>query len=379
MVAQLNKIKILAVEALQLDFENPRLELMRTSSSDADLLENTLISNLHEEADLQEIITSILQNGYVPVEPLIAIKSDLESDKYRILEGNRRLAAIKLIRDEELQKAVGISVDRDKVTDKVLETIKKIPVYVVDVEEEAKALIGFKHIKGPYKWNSFAKAHYVTAQYKDGKSIEDISKAIGDTSQTVRNLIGGMLVLGQANEEGLFKISDKNKPGPFGFSHLYTALGRTEYKSYLGLETGWDKEPSLKPISNENLNQLKEILIYLYGSKSEDKGSLIRSQNPDLKRLGETIAHKEGLKQLQAGANLDDAFEETREDDEVFDSSIRKALNAINHVQGVLTKYDGKDENIISIAEKILRGAKALEQTVQRQHKDYLDDNEVKQ
>ncbi len=376
MVTQFDKVKLVEIEALQLDFKNPRLALTRMYSGEGDFLEDTLISNLHEEADLQEIITSILQNGYVPVEPLIAI---FENDKYRILEGNRRLAAIKLIHEPELRNKVGISVDQGKVTEKILETIKEIPVYVVDAVEEAKALIGFKHIKGPYKWNSFAKAHYVTTQYKEGKSIEDISKAIGDTNQTVRNLIGGMIVLEQAIEEDLFKVSDKSKPGPFGFSHLYTALGRTEYKNYLGLESGWDKEPSLRPIPNENLNQLKEVLLYLYGSKSEDKESLIKSQNPDLKRLGETIAHKEGLKNLQAGANLNDAFEETKEDEEVFESAIRKALNAVNHAQGVLTKYDGKDEDALSIVEKILRGAKTLEQAVQRQHKEHLADNEAKQ
>jgi ParB-like nuclease family protein len=369
MVDILKKVINITADKLLFDLHNPRLALELADQEGNEPTDIETIQYLDEEADLQEIITSILQNGFIPVEPLIVIAA--EDNNYKVLEGNRRLAAIKLILDDKLQKDSGITIDQNRITQEVIDTIQEIPVYVVDKVEEARSLIGFKHIKGPYKWNSFAKAKYVTAQYRQGLSIEQISKAIGDENYTVRDLICGMLVLEQAINYNLFSISDRNKSGLFGFSHLYTALGRSEYQDFLGLETGWNKKPAFEPVPQNHHDMLKEVLHYIYGSKKEDKPSLIRSQNPDLKHLGETIACSEGLAQLRAGVNLEVAYEELLPDDIVFNSAIRKALSAINHALATVSKYDGKEEDALSVAQKILRGAESIEATVKLRHKKY--------
>ena len=373
MVDILKKVKNVAPDKLQFDLHNPRLALELADREGNAPTDIETIHYLDQEADLQEIITSILENGFIPVEPLIVIASEEGNGTYKVLEGNRRLAAIRLILKPHLREEVGININQEKITQDVLGSIKDIPVYVVDTVEEARSLIGFKHIKGPYKWNSFAKAKYVTAQYKQGLSIEEISKAIGDENFTVRDLIGGMLVLEQAINHNLFSIKDRIKGGSFGFSHLYTALGRSEYQDFLGLDTGWNKKPEIEPVPHNRHDQLKEVLTYIYGSKKEDKPSLIRSQNPDLKNLGETIACAEGLAQLRSGIPLDVAHEELLPDDVVFNNAIRKALSAINHALAASTKYDGVEEDAVNVAQKILRGAETLEDTVKRRHKKHSE------
>ena len=233
------------ISQLVFDRKNPRLALELIGGNSPD--DGQIIKYLDDISPLSELVTSILENGYIAIEPLIVIK---EGDVYRVLEGNRRLAAIKLIADKKFREEHDLfSIDDSLITERVRETIKEIPVYEVDDEKDARALIGFKHIKGPYKWNSFAKAKYVTDQYRENYSLDDpisaIAKKIGDENSTVRNLIGGMLVLEQALDRGIFDITDRQKRGSFAFSHLYTALGRSEYQKYLGLEKRWLEKPNL--------------------------------------------------------------------------------------------------------------------------------------
>lgn len=369
------KTRGIAPDKLLFDVQNPRLALELIEHGDETLSDVQIIQYLDDEANLQELITSIAENGFIPFEPLIVIVDIADGDKFKVLEGNRRLAAVKLILDTDLRARTGVRVDEEFDAEK-LATMDKLPTYEVTTEEDAAALIGFKHIKGAYKWNSFAKAKYVTDQYKQGQDIIDIAEKIGDGNQTVRNLVCGMLVLEQAIENGLFDISNRTKAGPFGLSHLYTALGRSEYQKFLGLVPGWDKPPSKEgPVPLEKYDELKEMLTYIYGSRESAVSSLIKSQNPDLKNLGKTLACDEGLKQLRAGAPLEVAFAETQEDDVVFANAIRQALNAVNHALGNVTKYDGQDESIVMTAQKISRGAESISNTVELVHKKHLEKN----
>jgi len=341
---------------------------MQWDAITADDRDAAMIRTLDEEADIGELITSIIKNMYIHVEPLIVIK---DGEKFRVLEGNRRLAAMRLLMDPELAKECGIKIPGDGVAKKILNSFKFVSVYEVKDVADAHALIGFKHIKGPYKWGSFAKAKYVTQQYKDTKQpIEEIAATIGDENDTVRKMIGGMLVLEQAQSMGLFDVADRAKVGPIGFSHLYTALEKPDYRTFLGLKRNWNAKPSKKPISDDKRDELKEVLLYLYGSKSDGTPSLIKSQNPDLTNLGKTIASSEGLADLRAGLTLEIAYNNVRDDDEVFNEAIRKALAQVNYAMSCATRYDGKDGAAVAVAEKIQKGANILLATVQKIHSD---------
>ena len=369
-IIELRKTTDVEIDQLEFDADNPRL-FLELADFDEDERPTTeqIIDFLHGEADLDELIMSILANGYIKIEPLIVI---LDNQKYKVLEGNRRLAAVRLLQSKPLRKACGFRVDDAALTKDILDSIKKIPVYRVENAKDANALIGFKHIKGPYKWNSFAKAKFVTRQYREGLTIEKISRAIGDKNSTVRNLVAGTLVLDQAINADLFEITDRSKPGMFGVSHLYTALGRSEYQDFLGLEKGWSKTPELEPISPDKLDNLAETLAYIYGSKKDKKSSLIRSQNPDLKNLGRVLAEDEGLRELRAGATLSVALDMIRPDQEVFDEAIRKAYQAKNQALANVTRYDGKDERTSEIAAKVAKGAAMLRHTVEIEREGYL-------
>ena len=109
-------------EHLDFDPHNPRLiEEGITTPSDSQI-----IQALADTSDLSEIVESIAANGYIDIEPMIAQKVKM---RYRVLEGNRRLAAIRILLNPDLAKGTGIAVP--EFTKQVRASLKTITVYAV--------------------------------------------------------------------------------------------------------------------------------------------------------------------------------------------------------------------------------------------------------
>lgn len=360
--------KTFSISTSQLEFDrhNPRLVELDglKNASDKDIM-----YALVREADIAELISSIVANTYMDIEPLIVTqKGTQKAGSYRVLEGNRRLAAIRFIQNPELARECRLSLPKE-IKQEVYVSLKQITAYQSG-EEDARAFIGFKHINGAHRWDSYAKARFITDWYlrelEDGITIEEIANKLGDNNQTVRSLISGMLVLKQAEEQELFQISDRSKPGKFGFSHLYTALGRIEYRNYLGLEKDWNQNPSAQPVSNSHLNKLKEILQYLYGSKQDNVNSVIRSQNPDLKHLGQVIAHPVASNVLRLTNDLDSAREEIGIPSEIFQDALVIAHTRVQEVMKKISKFSPEiNAHLIELAEEMAENAENIKLLMQ--------------
>jgi len=173
--------------------------------------------------------------------------------------------------------------------------------------------------------------------------------------------------LEQAEEERLFDIKDRYNRGRFAFSHLYTALGRKEYQEFLGLTKGWNHSPDEQPIEGKKTPQLKEVLTYFYGSKQNNQPSLIKSQNPDLKNLGEVLIHEIALAKVRGGADLKAAHNEVRGAGEVFSEALVQASLKIDAAIDLLAKYDGSS-SLLSISKELAEKSDILFQTMQRKH-----------
>jgi hypothetical protein len=352
---------------LDFDYENPRL----TTGDDLSTHdEKSMICSLRDIAALDELIQSICNNGYLNLEPLIVMGE--ECGPFTVLEGNRRLAAIKLIKDRDLARECKVSLpEPTKISQKALDSIESVSVWRVKEKADAQAFIGFKHINGPYRWDAYAKARFVADWYKKDKNIgltiDSIAKQLGDNIDTIRAYIGAVLVLEQAEDEDLFDIKDRYNPGRFAFSHLYTALGRKEYRDFLDLAKDWNQTPSERPIDYKKLPQLNEVLTYFYGSKQNKQTSLIKSQNPDLKNLGEVLVHPVALEKIRGGADLKTAHNEVRDAGAVFSETLVQASLKIDDAIALLAKYDGS-ASLLSVAEELVEKSETLFLTMQRKH-----------
>jgi hypothetical protein len=353
------------LDLLTLDLDNPRLQ---TGSDLPASSENEVIESLTEIAALDELVTSICTNTYLNLEPLIIIGKN-DSGPFKVLEGNRRLAAIKLINNPVQAEELGIKLPKT-ISKKVYESFSKVLVNRVAKPEDAREFIGFKHINGPQRWDAYAKAKYVTNWYKSNQgsiTIDEIAAKMGDNNNTLRSYIYAILILDQAKDSGVWSLNDRpTSKGRFGFSHLYTAISREEFQDFLGLTSGWSNKPPLKPIAKPNLENLGEVLGYLYGSISDDRTSLIKSQNPDLKDIGLAIVNPDARLILKNRGSLDDARDALKNPTDAFHDALVSANLRLTKAVKLLAKYSGKNPKIEELIEEIFENADTLKVMIQR-------------
>lgn len=358
-VLPLRESRLYPSELLRLDLDNPRLQ---TGSDLPSANQDEVIKALAEIAALDELVTSICTNQYLNLEPLI-VWGPSDTGPFTVLEGNRRIAALRLITNPDLAEEVGVEVPRT--TSKALrESFREVLVHRVADPEDARDFIGFKHINGPQRWDAYAKAKYVADWYRkayDKIGIDDIAAKMGDNNNTLRSYIYAILALEQAEAAKVWSFRDRPKArGRFAFSHLYTALQREEFQSALGMTSGWSNKPKLKPIASSNLQALGEILTYLYGSVSADRQSLIKSQNPDLKDIGLAIASPKARLILQNGGDLDDARDALKSPSEALLDALVSVNLRLRRAVDLISRYKGGDSAIDSTIDEIYDQADVL-------------------
>lgn len=363
-----------SVDWLKLDRENPRLVGISARTTD-----ESIVAQLYRGEELGELLQSISANGYLDIEPLI-VWLDPADQKFTVLEGNRRLAAIRLFREPTLVDAIAknerIKIGVPKISNAVEASLAEVSVYHVPDRDAARSFIGFKHINGAAKWESYAKAKFAAGWYNSGNvSLEEISEKIGDRHDTIKRMVAAIYVLDQAERESVFSLTDR-KITKFNFSHLYTALSRSTYMTYLGLETAWSRyDPKPDPVPADKLERLREVLVWIYGSKEDDKEPVVQSQNPDIKYLGETLASAEGLHILRAGGTLAEAHASTRAADETLSASLIRARSVLREAANSLRGYDGSDQSLLNIAEDVSETAQTIYDRMRKKFREAMGDN----
>ena len=371
---QLETITKVPVERLRLDRMNPRLVGEGATAPD-----EWIIARLYRSAELDELLHSISTNGYLDIEPLVVMDgSDARNDSLIVLEGNRRLATLRLLREPTLarriESAEGVRISVPGISETARGTLDEVSVYLVDDRGRARAFIGFKHINGPAKWDAYAKARFAADWYRKGRDegigLDQIANAIGDRHDTVKRMVSAIYVLDQAREKGLFDIEDRGTR-KFNFSHLYTALSRSQYMDYLGLETGWAKlDPKPNQVPPERQRELRSVLRWIYGSASDDVRPVVQTQNPDVKRLGEVLANPEGRHVLEQSGDLDQAHASIESVEWRFEAALLRARDSIRDAAGALRAYDGRDQSLLGIAEDVKETADMVHSRMKQKHRD---------
>jgi hypothetical protein len=94
------KIEEFSPDELCFDEKNPRLVEMGYA---ADVSEEEILKTLWYAMDVREIVLSIAASGFFSIDPIIVDKS---SGKNIVIEGNRRLAAVRIIRNPEKYRSI---------------------------------------------------------------------------------------------------------------------------------------------------------------------------------------------------------------------------------------------------------------------------------
>lgn len=342
---------------LHFDHRNPRLFL------EQDLTEQELILRLWRDFAVDEVALSIAHNGYFPHEPLFAATED---ERLVVIEGNRRLAAVRILIDDELRQQLRAT-DLPDISQRRREELKKLPVIKCQ-RSEVWQYIGFKHVNGPQPWQSYAKAKYVAWVHNElGTPLSEIAIMIGDRHATVRRLYRGLMVLNQAENSGVFNRDDRWK-NHFSFSHLYTGLDYSEIQDFLGIDN--DSSFIANPIPKDKVNNLGELCKWLYGRKSTGTEQLVRSQNPDLRNLAKAIGHEGSLAALRTGLPLNVAVDISIGDEKLFKGHLVEARYRLQEARGKQLTGDTGDTDLLRAANDILDLADRLVMEMEEQRRE---------
>ena len=334
---------------LYLDAENPRLAGKSFSVDDQD----GILRWLWRNKSVDELVDSILANGFWDHEELFATE---EGGRWVVVEGNRRLAAVKILSDPGVREQLGIQL-AEKPSEAILDSIRELPV-IHATRGELLSFVGFKHVNGPQVWDSIAKAEYVFRVRRDfDLSLAEIASGIGDRHETVARLYRGYVVLRQAQSELGFDTTD-TQHRRFPFSHLWTALGYVSIRDYLGVDT--EALENENPVPDDRLRRLRLLMGWLFGSRSQRIDAVVRRQNPDLRHLARALEVQKGVDLLESGSSLSVALEASVGDAHLFRTALTRAETSARDVMRfVSTGFKGEEE-LVERGDSLLRQAKSL-------------------
>jgi hypothetical protein len=332
---------------LYLDAKNPRL--LSHEGTQRELLEI-----LWRDFVVEEVALSIAKNGFWEYEPLIVGN---ENDRLVVIEGNRRLAAVRLLLDEAERKRVGAT-SLPSISGERRAELQSLPV-IEELREDVWQYVGYKHVNGPQAWQSYSKAQYIGWVHNDlGVPLDQIAETIGDKHATVQRLYRALMVLEQAERNGLWDREDRIGKH-FSFSHLFTGVN-----SYAGIQNyiGIERTPTdtVDPIDTQFYPQLQQLLIWFYGSKSRDELPVIRTQNPDLRSLDRVLSNANSTAALQRGMPLAVAVDVAKGDAAKLREDMVLIRRLLQDCRGkVLTGFTGEPD-LMELAQEILDLAEAI-------------------
>ena len=335
---------LLPTDRLLFDDHNPRLieYLNGKPASQPDLLRV-----LWQEMAVDELVMSIAASGFFPHEPLFVVP---KGRNWVVIEGNRRLAAVRLLRDQQAREQLRAT-DLPRASAKLKAALGGLPS-IVTTRKDAWRYLGFKHVNGPAKWDSYPKAQYIAEVHNDYKvSLSDIARQIGDKHNTVQRLFRALMVIEQAESAKVFRRDDRYK-GHFSFSHLYTGLDYDGIATFLSLND--ESSETRAPVPNDHIPALGELCGWMFGSQSRDIPPVVESQNPHLRQLDEVLKSSQATNSLRAGLPLSLALEVSYGDERVFQNSLVQAKEALQKARGTLSTGFSGGRELITLAEDIL-------------------------
>lgn len=224
------KEKRMNVSSLYLDHLNPRI-----TTRDKGFTQNELINQLIKRYKVYELAKSIANDGYFPEKNLIVF---FEKNKYVVIEGNRRLAAVKtlinpdIVEEKERKKFKNLNQKID------MNYIKQIRVTIAPSREAANPIVFREHtLPNTMSWSKVMQSEFYVRQVNNGMSISDIEEEYNITSSKVRDFLKlyNMYQIAcciDIDEDVREKVEDKQS---FPATTLERAYTFNSMKNFLGI------------------------------------------------------------------------------------------------------------------------------------------------
>jgi len=343
----------LELENLDLDPENPRLPEYLPREQD------TILEYLALSSSITEIMSAIGSSGYFASEPLIGVPS---GDRYVIVEGNRRLTALKLLSGANFEE----------MPEKIIHTRNEavhmpnsVPVAIYESVADVLSYLGNKHIAGVKPWGPLAKARYVKRLFEEiddptadfNKKITIVTRKIGSRKDFIQKSLKALKAYEYTAERGFFNLNDVDE-STVKFSLLSTALDYDGIQSYVYETVPGEDGKTLHYVSDaegvdsaEHVDfqdrifindHLKDLFEWMFVKNDERKTRLGESRN--LGKLSDIVVDADALRQFKLGTPLEQAWKVTGGLSQEFDSLLIKIQGHLRSGNSLVAEVERTDE-----------------------------------
>ena len=251
------EFKTVEVKNLLFDPHNPRLPSEIGSS------EKEIFRFLVDEIGVDDLLNSIASSGVIEGDPIIARDAEVPG-KFYVIEGNRRLAALKILNGQKIGDGQ-VEPNAPTISANIAASVKQVTVQTGWEEDQLEAYLGYKHVTATREWSPEAKARFVLERCKEDFSNENLAKfakRLGTTLPTLRRWLVAFWTLRQAEKIGVFDPSKAATKRYFGT--FYTLLGSHEVQKFLALES---ENLTDSPVPNDHIVELAEFISWTIGTK----------------------------------------------------------------------------------------------------------------
>lgn len=300
--------------------------------------------------DIRELKDSIAEVGFLPMDRLVA--RPIGTEDYVIVEGNRRLAAVKSLLDDYRGGR--------KLPEDLINQLQVIDVLVLDEDVATSVrdqwlLAGLRHISGVKSWGPYQQARALRMILKEmNDDIASAGKALGLGPTSARRLLQALTVLESLRSDE--EYGEFAKPSMFSYFEevMKSPIIRDNFLA-------WNKDTG----EFANIENLRLFYSWIFPDTGQEPKIARGAEIRDLARI---IADVDALEEFRKpGVSLAVALSMTEEMKRAdWERPIKRAVEALNDIPiGAFESLSlGQKEllaQLIELAQRRLQMAEYLE------------------
>ncbi len=326
------------VAELWLDPRNPRLGREHTRQE----LTQEQVLELMREWTLDELAVSFLESGFWIQEALLCVREAFEgTERLVVVEGNRRLAALKLL--FAAKEGAPISQRWAEIAasgnDEDFARLEQVPYLEAHSRQSIQAYLGFRHVTGIKEWAPAEKAEFISKLIDEqGMTYQEVMRKIGSKTPTVRQNYIAYRILLQMEDDERIELDQVEER----FSVLFLSLRTQGVQSYLNIDIQADPDNAKVPVPREQLDHLVRFSTWLFGTK---KRLPVLKDSRQVDQFGLALENPEAVRYLETAKNptLDTAYRLAGGDEAQVSALIEDAYYSVEQALGTVHHHRGSE------------------------------------
>lgn len=351
------QINFIELSKLKLDFKNPRLPIQVFN-------EEEIIEWMLEDASIIELMLAIGQNDFFIGEALLVVE---DNNNFVVIEGNRRLTALKILNNPDLAKI------HTKKVQRVLEETKyrptEIPCIIFDSRNDILQYLGYRHITGIKSWGMLAKAKYLNSltPILETKGLynqsRELAKKIGSRSDYVKRMLVSYKIYEIIKDHNFYKIPQLDET-TLHFNYIADSLRHENIKDFINIDL--EDNNTLSNINKDNL----ATLIDWFFRKNDQLRSRVYGNSKDLSALNSILEDEDALEYFKDGNSLEESLKFTIINSDTFHHELKNGLRSLKYAHSFIHQIKEHNDNDIVTIREIISLCKIIGKTIEEKNID---------